>query len=109
MKYKDKFNFSVDWKYEQILNLPYGARLIARKTVGKGLYLLKSFDNLTIQSGQLGEKAKKIFQKFSIPPWERVFYPAVFRNSQLLCLVGLWVKKEYLVPSDKVGIVFEIV
>ncbi len=109
LKYKDKFNFSVDWKYEQILNLPYGARLIARKTVGKGLYLLKSFDNLTIQSGQLGEKAKKIFQKFSIPPWERVFYPAVFRNSQLLCLVGLWVKKEYLVPSDKVGIVFEIV
>ena len=37
-------------------------------------------------------KAKKIFQKFGIPPWQRYDYPLVFRHKELVAILGLWYK-----------------
>ena len=39
-------------------------------------------------------KAKKIFQKLGIPPWQRKDYPLVFQQEKLIAILGLWVKKE---------------
>ena len=39
-------------------------------------------------------KAKKIFQKLGVPPWQRKDYPLVFQQGKLIAILGLWVKKE---------------
>lgn len=53
------------------------------------LYLLAN--NLTAISTH-GRKAKKIFQQYGIPPWERANYPLVFDGDKLVAIVGLWQK-----------------
>jgi tRNA(Ile)-lysidine synthase len=45
---------------------------------------------LTIKFKQKGDKAKKIFQEHSIPPWERHKHPAVFIGDRLVAIVGIW-------------------
>lgn len=37
-----------------------------------------------------GRPAKKIFQQFGIPPWERDNYQVIYRDGQLVEIVGLW-------------------
>lgn len=37
-------------------------------------------------------KAKKIFQKFGIPPWQRYDYQLVFWRKELVAILGLWCK-----------------
>ena len=38
-------------------------------------------------------QAKKIFQKFGIPPWHRHDYQLVFWRKELIAIIGLWFKK----------------
>ncbi len=55
------------------------------------LYLLS---NESIQPSSHGRKAKKIFQQYGIPPWERAKYPLVFADDKLVAIVGLWSAKQ---------------
>lgn len=38
------------------------------------------------------DKAKKIFQKHAIPPWDRKAYSLVFLDNKLITIIGLWSK-----------------
>lgn len=40
-----------------------------------------------------GSKAKKIFQKFAVPPWLRSNYSLVYLNKELIAIIGLWHKE----------------
>ncbi len=53
--------------------------------------------NLMFVSGKYlnaisSDKAKKIFQKHAIPPWDRRSYSLVFLDNKLITIVGLWSK-----------------
>lgn len=50
------------------------------------IYVGDSISNVSLK------KAKKIFQKFGIPPWMRYDYPLVFRGKNLIAIIGLWCK-----------------
>jgi tRNA(Ile)-lysidine synthase len=53
-------------------------------------YFLTDSNKCIVKYEQKGDKAKKIFQKYNIPPWERGKYPAVFMDDKLVAIVGLW-------------------
>jgi tRNA(Ile)-lysidine synthase len=57
--------------------------------------------------GSKGAKAKKIFQQHGIPPWERYNYPLVFVDDILICIAGLWIRKDFMAMLDQRG--FEVV
>ena len=53
--------------------------------------------NLMFVSGKYlnaigSRKAKKIFQKYAIPPWDRRSYSLVFLDNKLITIIGLWSK-----------------
>lgn len=71
----------------------YAASCVAKKNpsfrnvIGDlAIYVGDSINKISIA------KAKKIFQKFGIPPWQRYDYPLVFCHNKLIAILGLWCK-----------------
>lgn len=74
--------FKQVWEPNTDLVLPTGQRLLAE-------YRAKLGDNVVVKLGMYGDKVKKIFQKYSVPPWERSRYPLVFADDKLVAIIGL--------------------
>lgn len=87
-------NFSCQWDLLQQpeLQLPTGAVL-------KASDMQFATTKLEVRLGQHGVKAKKIFQAYAIPPWERAKYPLLVLDGRLIAIVGLWVNPRVLTTS----------
>lgn len=99
----DQELFVVDVHCEHDIKLTCGSTLRLRKTIGQGFTLPANIKELTIVIGSKGQKAKKIFQQHSIPPWQRHNYPLVFIDELLICIVGLWVRANFVAMSGQPG------
>jgi tRNA(Ile)-lysidine synthetase-like protein len=87
----DHATYTYSWNISQKLHLPCGTALDAAQIFQQPAVLDKlAQQQVTVRAGVLGRKAKKIFQQYSIPPWERGAYPLVFANDRLVSIVGLW-------------------
>ena len=90
----ETIEFAQEWDCRTPLQLPNGQTLTMQDLFqNKDLQQKFSAQILTVKLGlhNHGRKAKKIFQQFAIPPWERHKYPLVFTQDRLICVVGLWV------------------
>ncbi len=94
-----RLNFGeyVIYRYRDCLYL-YSADYLKNQEINiKNFSFKTTLDDLDIYFGNcidyigLG-KAKKIFQKLGIPPWQRKDYPLVFQQGKLIAIIGLWVK-----------------
>lgn len=93
----------MDGSKSEIL-LASGKKLTIKKTIGKGFILPGNRQTITICIGCHGKKAKKIFQQHNIPPWQRHEYPLIFYADKLICIVGLWLRSEFVATSNTLGI-----
>lgn len=91
------FGEYVIYRYRDCLYL-YSADYLKNQEINiKNFSFKTTLDDLDIYFGNcidyigLG-KAKKIFQKLGIPPWQRKDYPLVFQQGKLIAIIGLWVK-----------------
>ncbi len=104
-----------DWQTPFVHNQ---LNLIANTKFGFGLDKEKLPKKLRISFRQGGEKIKpykrqqthrlkKLFQEWRIPPWQRAHIPLVFSGNELIAVVGYCYHHDYVVSSDKHGIIFE--
>lgn len=81
--------------FSEVINARIDAQpeyFIAKKILKRSnnkLYLLDNNISSNLRSTH-GRKAKKIFQQYGIPPWERSNYPLIFKDGKLISIVGLW-------------------
>lgn len=88
--------FEAVWDLNQVLTLPGGAELTTQQISAQPEFINKLHtQQVTVKLGAHGSKAKKIFQQFAIPAWERYKYPLVFANGRLVAIVGLWVNARF--------------
>ncbi len=88
--------FEAVWNLNQVLTLPGGAELTIQQISAQPEFINKLHtQQVTVKLGAHGSKAKKIFQQFAIPAWERDKYPLVFANGRLVAIVGLWVNARF--------------
>jgi tRNA(Ile)-lysidine synthase len=84
-------NFSVCWDLKSELQLPDNTKLQPAQISKDSNYLAElQQKNIIVKKGSHGAKAKKLFQQFGIPVWERHKYPLVFADGKLVAIVGLW-------------------
>ncbi len=86
---KDIENFVHEWDFKSAVTLPNGKSLTPQDLPPQFAHKFAA-QLLTVKLGAHGRKAKKIFQQYSIPPWERNNYPLVFAGMRLVSIVGLW-------------------
>ncbi len=83
--------YAFPWNLQEQLLLPNGKHLTAEMISADQNFMqrLAQFP-VTVRIGSHGHKAKKIFQQYAIPPWERVDYPVIFVAGRLVAIAGLW-------------------
>lgn len=88
---EQNLDFSMLWDLQQPLLLPNGMSLTVADIAAdiKFIDKLRQYD-VTVRLGNHGHKAKKVFQQFKVPPWERAKYPLLYANDRLVGVIGLW-------------------
>jgi tRNA(Ile)-lysidine synthase len=88
--------YDLVWDLTDQLLLPNGKYLQPEQISSKKEFMHKlALHTVTVRSGILGRKAKKIFQQHSIPHWERTQYPLVFADDRLVSIIGLWCSNRF--------------
>ena len=96
----EEFIFESVWDFNDSLNLPNGKVLNIDQVSTNSDFIAKlSMSQVTVKLGAHGAKAKKIFQKYSVPSWERMNYPLVFADGRLVAIAGLWSSSRFLQNS----------
>lgn len=84
-------SYHIDWDILQPITLPDGKTLSAIDIFTKQEKISRlANEHISVRLGVIGRKAKKLFQQYQIPIWERNNYPLVFVNNRLASIVGLW-------------------
>ena len=99
-----KENFFVAINPPQEILLANGKIIKIKETTGCGFMLPDNSKGIAIYIGSHGEKAKKIFQQHNIPLWQRQKYPLIFYENRLICIVGLWLKPNFITTPGKSGL-----
>ncbi len=117
INYVDEIDLSfVTLKYNpsQDIELPNGVGVIcANQLKGKGLNVAYS-DNLTIRFRNGGEKIqpnssmctsplKKLLNTWRVPPWERSNIPLIYKDEELIAVVGHCVSNTYRAKDEQFG------
>lgn len=91
VKRQQNTQYELNWNIQSDLQLPCGAYLRLSDVSTQKSFIDKiAALPITVRKGKLGRKAKKIFQQYAIPPWQRSDYPLLFANDRLIGIVGLW-------------------
>ena len=88
--------FESHWNLNENLNLPNGRILSLAQVSTKDEFICKLQQHeITVKLGSHGAKAKKIFQKYAVPSWERINYPLIYANGRLVGIAGLWTSARF--------------
>jgi tRNA(Ile)-lysidine synthase len=109
------------WRGQTTLDLGDGKSLEVSKLKGSGLSLDKIESSILfidkpdamntkikIHRNRPSRSLKYLFQQYKVPVWDRVNYPCLYVNKNLIGLAGMGIDIDYQVNSDEVGINFEV-
>ena len=94
--YNKKIFFESYWDLKDPLILPDNSKLSIKDSNAN---VVKNYSRVMVKMGIYGRTAKKIFQKYAIPPWERCTYPLIFCDMHLISIIGLWQSNKYNVGN----------
>lgn len=87
--------YEIDWNLQETILLPCGIKLTPSQLGVADEYLQELRQcEVVVKKGSHGTKAKKLFQLFGVPVWERSKYPLVFADGRLVAIIGLWAGKQ---------------
>ncbi|PCJ47861.1 MAG: tRNA lysidine(34) synthetase TilS [Gammaproteobacteria bacterium] len=111
-------DWQMSWDLKSPLELPTGwASLNSCEVIGKGLDKRLTSENLVVKIRKGGETChpsershsrslKKLFQEYSIPPWQRDRWPLIYLGEQLVAVPGLFICKGFEARSTEKGVEF---
>ena len=103
-----KENIIININFEGNINVNNEYIIEVNKSIGEGIFLPAHIKEISLCVGYVGKKAKKIFQKYGIPPWDRSKYPLIFYDKQLLGIIGLWIKSEYIAKPGQRSVIIRV-
>ena len=111
---------SISWNLRDTLSLEsLGLKLIPIHSVGEGLSFNRVMENLSIRFRTGGEKIrlpkrnhstslKKLYQEYSIPPWERKVLPLVYCGDELAAIASWMVSERFQAKESEHSIYFAL-
>ena len=116
---KDKHNYDLIWKGEDVFELPGSSKLLFKPSLGQGISLEKVGSSvLRIQNRMGGERFKPkrnqptrtlkyLLQKMNMPPWERAILPIIYSEDILVAVPNYGIHHEFVADEDKIGLAIE--
>jgi len=116
---KDKHNYDLIWKGEDVFELPGASKLLFKPSLGQGISLEKVGSSvLRIQNRMGGERFKPkrnqptrtlkyLLQKMNMPPWERAMLPIIYSEDMLVAVPNYGVHHEVVADKDEIGFTIE--
>lgn len=104
---------SISWNLRDALLLEsLGLKLIPIHSIGEGLSFNRVMENLSIRFRTGGEKIrlpkrnhstslKKLYQEYSIPPWERKVLPLVYCGDELAAIASWMVSERFQAKASE--------
>ena len=109
------------WKLDQIVTLPTLGQLKSKQVLGAGLnYSLFKDKQVYVTFRQGGERfyasnhqgshpLKKLFQEWSVPPWQRNKVPLIYYQEELIAVVGYDIDPRFAAKQSQLGFVIELI
>lgn len=111
----------ISWKLGQTIILPTLDQLTTKQVLGAGLnYSLFKERQVDVTFRQGGERfyasnrqgshpLKKIFQEWSIPPWQRNKIPLIYYRKQLIAVAGYDIDPRFAAKQYELGFIIEFI